>query len=76
VFPDDGLPKELVDEYDAFVRERAQQLISDVDDWLADAARRAVDDPTCRVNLGVSVYQYVAPNEQKIELEKQVITAS
>ncbi len=76
VFPDDGLPKELVDEYDAFVRERAQQLISDVDDWLADAARRAVDDPTCRVNLGVSVYQYVAPNEQKIELAKQVITAS
>ena len=72
VFPDDGLPNELLEEYDAFVRERAQQLISDVDDWLASAARRPVADSSSRTNLGVSVYQYVVPNEQKIELSSQV----
>jgi hypothetical protein len=73
VFPDDGLPNELLDEYDAFVRERAQQLISDVDDWLAAAARRQIQDPTSRTNLGVSVYQYVVPAEQKVDLGKQIV---
>jgi hypothetical protein len=74
VFPDDGLPNELLEEYDAFVRERAQQLISDVDDWLAAAARRPIHDPANRTNLGVSVYQYVVPTEQKIDLRTQVVT--
>jgi hypothetical protein len=69
VFPDDGLPDELIDEYDNFVRERAQQLISDVDDWLAEAARRPVLNPSNRTHLGVSVYQYVVPLEQSIELK-------
>ena len=56
VFPDDGLPNELVEEYDAFVRERAAQLISDIDDWLASAARRPISNPSQRTKLGVSVY--------------------
>jgi hypothetical protein len=76
VFPDDGLPNELLDEYDAYVRERAQQLISDVDDWLAAAARRPVGNRINRTNLGVSVYQYVAPMDQKIDLSKQVVGGS
>jgi hypothetical protein len=73
VFPDDGLPDELLAEYDAFVRERAQQLISDVDDWLAAAARRPVSADAKRTNLGVSVYQYVVPSDQRIDLKSQVI---
>jgi hypothetical protein len=73
VFPDDGLPNELLDEYDAFVRERAQQLISDVDDWLA-AARRPIQNAEPRTNLGVSVYQYVVPTEPRIDLKKQVVS--
>jgi Family of unknown function (DUF6502) len=76
VFPDDGLPNELLNEYDEFVRERAKQLISDVDDWLAAAARRPVSDSRSRTNLGVSVYQYVVPTEHKIELPKQVKAGS
>lgn len=72
VFPDEGLPNEFIEEFDEFVRERARQLISDVDDWLADAARRPVREPTSRTNLGVSVYQYVTPAEQKLDLRQQV----
>jgi hypothetical protein len=74
VFPDDGLPDELRAEFDQFVRERAQELISDVDDWLADAARRPIQNPTQRTNTGVSVFQYVSPPEQRLDLEKLVIS--
>jgi hypothetical protein len=76
VFPDDGLPNELREEFDQFVRERAQELISDVDDWLAAAARRPIQNPTQRTNTGVSVFQYVTPPDQRIDLEKQVISES
>jgi len=76
VFPDDGLPDELREEFDQFVRDRAQELISDVDDWLAAAARRPIQNPTKRTNTGVSVFQYVAPADQQIELEKHVNSRS
>lgn len=76
VFPDDGLPDELREEFDQFVRDRAQELISDVDDWLAAAARRPIQNPTKRTNTGVSVFQYVAPADQQIELEKHVNSGS
>jgi hypothetical protein len=76
VFPDDGLPDELIEEYDSFVRERAQQLISEVDDWLAAAARRPISAPSHRTKLGVSVYQYVVPADQKIDLKSQVLAES
>jgi hypothetical protein len=76
VFPDDGLPDELRAEFDQFVRERAQELISDVDDWLAAAARRPIKNPAQRTNTGVSVFQYVTPSDQRINLEKHVISGS
>jgi len=76
VFPDDGLPNELMEEYDTFVRERAAQLISDIDDWLAAAARRPLTNPSSRIKLGVSVFQYVSPVDQPIDVSVQVITGS
>jgi len=76
VFPDDGLPDELQAEFDQFVRERAQELISDVDDWLAAAARRPIQNPAKRTNTGVSVFQYVAPPAQRVDLAKHVISGS
>jgi len=74
VFPDDGLPVEQIGEFETFVRERAQQLISDVDDWLAGAARRPIENPANRTSMGVSVYQYVSPVDPKIDLKDRVIS--
>lgn len=76
VFPDDGLPDELRAEFDQFVRERAQELISDIDDWLAAAARRPIQKPSERTNTGVSVFQYVTPPDQRIDPRKHVISGS
>jgi len=62
------LPDELRAEFDQFVRDRAQELISDVDDWLAAAARRTIQNPSQRTNTGVSVFQYVTPQTSELIL--------
>jgi hypothetical protein len=72
VLPDDGLPEELLQEFDAYVRERAHAMLSEVDDWIADAGRRQIRNPTVRVNTGVSVYHYVATPEPRIILNKHI----
>lgn len=73
VFPDDGLPEELLGEFDQFIRERTAELISDVDDWLAAAARRPTTNSSQRVVTGLSMFHYVTKPELRIELEKHVI---
>jgi hypothetical protein len=72
VFPDEGLPEELFNEFDAYVRERAHAWLSEVDDWIADASRRPIKDPTVRVSTGVSVFHYVASPEPRIILNKHI----
>ncbi len=72
VFPDEGLPEELFNEFDAYVRERAHAWLSEVDDWIADASRRPIKDPSARVSTGVSVFHYVATPEPRIILNKHV----
>jgi hypothetical protein len=58
VFPDDGLPEEM---------------LSEVDDWLAAAARRTTNKSSNHVVTGLSIFHYVSKPEPRIELEKQVI---
>lgn len=74
VFPGEGLPEEFAQEFDAYVRERAHAMLSEVDDWLADLARRPLKHPEARIATGVSVYQYVAPDDARIILTKHVIS--
>jgi hypothetical protein len=65
VFADNGLEPEVLEEFDRFARARVQQLISDVDDWLAkksptDASR------TDLVSTGISIFHYIdAASQQK-----------
>jgi hypothetical protein len=73
VFPDEGLPAELFQEFEAYVRERSHAMLSEVDDWIADAARRSIKNPKVRIVTGVSVYQYVATPEPQIFLNKHVV---
>lgn len=73
VFPGEGLAEELFQEFDAYVRERAHAMLSDIDDWLAAAARRPIKDPKTRIATGVSVYHYVAPTDARIIPEEHVI---
>jgi hypothetical protein len=72
VFPDQGLPVELQAEFDGYVRERVHSMLSDIDDWLAAAERRDLKDPSNRAVTGVSVFQYLSPEETQIDLERHV----
>jgi hypothetical protein len=74
VFPVEGLPEEFQQEFDGYVRERAHAMLSEVDDWLADLSRRPLKNPSVRISTGVSVYQYVAPADARIVLNKHVIS--
>jgi hypothetical protein len=73
VFPGEGLAEEQFQEFDAYVRERAHAMLSDIDDWLAAAARRPINDPKARIATGVSVFHYVAPTDARIILSNHVI---
>lgn len=73
VFPDGGLPAEYVGEFESYVRERTHAMLSEVDDWLADMARRPARDPESRVATGVSVFQYVASGDAAVNLSRHVI---
>jgi hypothetical protein len=72
VFPDHGLPAELQAEFDLYVRERVHGMLSDIDDWLAAAERRPLKNPGQRAVTGVSVFQYLSPAEQPIDLKRHV----
>jgi len=73
VYPAEGLPEELLPEFDAYIRERTHAMLSDVDDWLAAAARRPLKNPDSRITTGLSVFHYVAAPDAPLLLSKHVI---
>ena len=72
VFPEGGLPEELLADFDGFVRERTKEFISDVDDWLVEASRKPVKNPSQLANTGVSIFHFIAKPEARIELDKHI----
>jgi Family of unknown function (DUF6502) len=58
VFADNGLTGKQLLDFEVFSRERVQQLISEIDDWLAQHGKDqgAADD---RFDTGISVFHYV-----------------
>jgi hypothetical protein len=58
VFADNGLEPERLIEFDRYARERVQQLIADVDDWLAKRSPADPDDERL-VPTGLSIFHYV-----------------
>jgi hypothetical protein len=58
VFADNGLTAKQLLEFEAFSRERVQQLISEIDDWLAQHGKDQ-GIPGGRLDTGISVFHYV-----------------
>lgn len=60
VIADRGLAPELVPEFEAHVRDRAADLLLDLDNWLAPYASD-VPDAADRVDTGVNIFLYAEP---------------
>lgn len=70
VFADEGLIPEDVEEFDSFLRERGQQLLIELDDWLA--ARPRPKKGETAVHTGVGVYHYIRSEEAERALAKML----
>jgi hypothetical protein len=61
VIADRGLPPDIVPKFESYARERAIELLLDLDNWLTPySASGSVDDAT-RVPTGLNVFLYVEP---------------
>lgn len=70
VFADEGLTPEDVDEFDSFLRERGQQLLIELDDWLAARPRPKKGEPA--VHTGVGLYHYIRSEEAEKVLARML----
>ena len=61
VFPDQGLSRKLLPKFHAHVRERTDQFLLDIDNWIAQCADVTTDHSTASVAAGVNVFLYVDP---------------
>src|SRR5690242_91333 len=58
---DKGLPCRAVPEFESFVRPRADQLLADLDDWLAPYSNSVTTGFGPRVGTGVHVFLFLDP---------------
>jgi hypothetical protein len=59
VFADKGLPRELLPSFAAHARDRANQFLLDIDDWLAHRSEVDSNAAGPRIDAGVNVFLYV-----------------
>lgn len=64
VFADRGLPRKLLPSFEAHARERANQFLSDIDDWIEHSVRADPNASDERVDAGVNVFLYVEPSSE------------
>jgi len=66
VFADRGLPRKLLPSFEAYARERANQFLLDIDDWITHTVSAESKGSGSTVDAGVHVFLYVEPpNEEQ-----------
>lgn len=63
VFADEGCPDDVIEKFDKVIRVRGQQLLEDLDIWLASNNRRTHSDEV-RKNTGLYMFHYVERPEE------------
>lgn len=72
VFPVRGLPKHLLRDFQDFARERTDQFLFDIDDWLARFSDTIARQAGPRIETGVNVFFYVEPPPDPRDLSAMV----
>jgi hypothetical protein len=62
VIADRGLPPDVIPKFEAYARERATELLLDLDNWLTPySAPAAPEDESARIPTGLNIFLYVEP---------------
>jgi hypothetical protein len=61
VFADRGLPRKFLPSFETYARERANQFLLDIDDWLAHSLTDESKGADSKVDAGVNVFLYLEP---------------
>lgn len=69
VFADDGCPADVIEKFDEVIRVRGQQLLEDLDIWLASNNRRTRPNEV-RKNTGLYMFHYVERPEESQTLRE------
>lgn len=59
VFPDRGLPTHLLPSFQEFAKERANRLLSNLDDWIGRQANSGREQLDTKVETGMNVFLYI-----------------
>jgi hypothetical protein len=62
VVADQGLPVDLMPEFQAFLNKRVQAMLIEVDDWIGGRVGVEVQADRPRIQTGVSVFHYIEPD--------------
>ena len=69
VFADEGCPDDVIEEFDKVIRVRGQQLLENLDIWLASNNRQTRPDEK-RKNTGLYMFHYVEKHEENQSLRE------
>lgn len=61
VIADRGLPADIVPKFETYAREKAVELLLDLDNWLTPYSASGSTEDTTRVPTGLNVFLYVQP---------------
>ena len=73
VSTDRGISSELLNSFHAFARERGEQLLTDLDDWLGERRYRIANDVGPRFGIGVNIFFYVEPPVDRTSISALVL---
>ena len=65
VVADQGLPADLMPEFQVFLNQRVQQMLVEVDDWIARRVGMEHQGDRPRIQTGLSVFHYIEPDENQ-----------
>ena len=71
VVADRGLPPDVVPKFEAYAREKATELLLDLDNWLTPYSTPAVQDEL-RIPTGLNIFLYVEPPSDERPLRSLV----
>jgi hypothetical protein len=68
VWAPNGVTQEAALDFDSYVKDRGQQFLESLDDWLTTRETEAEKRNTPnRVRVGVAMYMFVRPTDEKLE---------